>query len=180
MGIGRTRPEAWSDQDTDIAVETHCLTKAGRHGSTMDEARVRAPPLPVHSQPQEVAIGSGAGVRPAPEAPGLTTTMQIIERLRDLLDEHPDAVLDEYVEVEARMCTYVVAFDAAVRVKRELDLFPQPEWIEFMDQFGAKQCVRSQDIYRISESTPRTRAAMRTFVRARQKEEKADEQPLDA
>ena len=101
--------------------------------------------------------------------------MLIIERLRDLLDERPGAVLDEFVEVEARMTTYVVAFDAAARVKRDLDRFPQPEWIEFVDQFGARQCVRSQDVIRISESTPKTRAAMRAFVRARQQEDKADE-----
>jgi hypothetical protein len=101
--------------------------------------------------------------------------MQIIERLRDLLDERPGAVLDEFVEVEARMYTYIVACDAAARVKRELDRFPQPEWIEFLDQFGARQCVRSQDVIRISESTPKTRAAMRAFVRARQQEDRAEE-----
>ncbi len=99
----------------------------------------------------------------------------IIERLRDLLDERPGAVLDEFVEVEARMYTYIVAFDAAVGVKRELDRFPQPEWIDFVDQFGARQCVRSQDVVRISESTPKTRASMRAFIRARQQEEKSDE-----
>ena len=106
--------------------------------------------------------------------------MQIVQRLRDLLEERPGAVLDEFVEVEARMYTYVVAFDAAVRVKQELDRFPQPEWIEFIDQFGARQCVRAQDIFRISESTPQTRAAMRAFVRSRQTEEKADERLVGA
>lgn len=106
--------------------------------------------------------------------------MLIIERLRDLLDERPGAVLDEFVEVEARMYTCIVAFEAAVRVKRDLDRFPQPEWVEFSDQFGARQCVRSQDIIRISESTPKTRAALRAFVRARQREEKADEAPASA
>ena len=106
--------------------------------------------------------------------------MQIIQRLQDLLESRPGAVLDEYVEIEARVYTYIVAFDAAVQVQRELDRFPQPEWIEFRDQFGAKQCVRSQDVFRISESTPKTRERMRAFVRARQKEEKADEQLIGA
>lgn len=103
--------------------------------------------------------------------------MQMIQRLKDLLELRPDAVLDDYFEVEARIYTYVVSFDTALGVKRRLDQFPQPEWVEFTDLFGATQSVRSQDFVRISESTPHTRAAMRTFLRARQNEEKAGEQP---
>jgi hypothetical protein len=162
MGNRRTRPGASFRKDARIAVETHCLTKAGRHGRTKRETRVAIPAAP----------GSPCHLS--------STSMQIIERLRDLLDERPDAVLDEFVEVEARMYTYIVAFDAAVRVKRDIDRFPQPEWIEFIDQFGARQVVRSQDVVRISESTPKTRAAMRAFVRARQTEEKSDEQAVSA
>lgn len=107
--------------------------------------------------------------------------MQFIQRLRDLLDQVPGAVLDEYFELEARMYTYIVGFDTAVRVKRECDRFPQPEWVEFTDLFGATQCVRAQDVFRISESTPQTRAAMRAFLSARQKEEKEEkEEKTDA
>ena len=101
--------------------------------------------------------------------------MLIIERLQDLFVERPGAVLDEYVEVESRFNTYIVAVESAGVVQRDLDRFPQPEWVEFTDQFGARHVVRSQDVVRISESTPKTRAAMRAFVRARQAEEKSDE-----
>lgn len=101
--------------------------------------------------------------------------MQMIQRLKDLLELRPDAVLDEYFEVEARMYTYVVTFDTALGVKCRIEQYPKPEWVEFTDLFGATQSVRSQDFYRISESTPQTRAAVRTFLRARQKEEKAEE-----
>ena len=100
--------------------------------------------------------------------------MQMIQRLKDLLAASPGAVLDDYFELEARMYTYVVTFDMALRVKAELDQFPQPEWVEFTDLFGAKQCVRSQDVFRVSESTPATRSAVRVFLRARETEEKAD------
>ena len=103
--------------------------------------------------------------------------MKMIQRLKDLLEQTPGAVLDEYFEVEARMYTYVVTFDTARGVKRRLDQFPQPEWVEFTDLFGAEQCVRSQDCFRITESTPETRALMRAFLSARHKEEKSDEQP---
>ncbi len=120
-----------------------------------------------------------------PAAPGSSTThgvfqMQMIQRLKDLLELRPGAVLDDYFEVEARMCTYVVAFDTALCVKRRLEQLPQPELDEFTDLFGATQSVRSQDFYRISESTPQTRAAMRSFLRARQQEEKAGERQANA
>lgn len=106
--------------------------------------------------------------------------MQMIQRLRDLLDLSPGAVLDDWFELEARMCTYVVTFDTALRVKQCVEQYPQPDWVEFTDLFGAKQSVRAQDVYRISESTSKTRSAVRAFMRARQAEEKSDEQPAGA
>lgn len=106
--------------------------------------------------------------------------MQIIQRLRDLLHEMPGAALTDYLELEARGYTYIVSLDTAMRVRRELDQFPQPEWTEFTDLFGARQCIRSQDVFRISESTPQTRARMRAFLRAREKEEKAQDQLVGA
>jgi hypothetical protein len=100
--------------------------------------------------------------------------MKMIDRLADLLELRPDAIVDEYFELEARGYTYVVTFDTAVRVQRGIEQYPQPDWVEFTDLFGAKQCVRSQDFYRISESTSQTRAAVRTFLRERQQEEKPE------
>ena len=102
--------------------------------------------------------------------------MQMIQRLKDLLAASPGAVLDEFFELEARGYTYAVTFDTALHVKLAVEQFPQPEWVEFTDLFGAKHTVRSHDIYRISESTPKTRAAVRAFLRARQTEDKSDEQ----
>lgn len=95
-------------------------------------------------------------------------------------DRHGPTTVDVRFELEARGYTYVVTFDTALFVKRAIEQYPQPDWIEFTDLFGAKQSVRSQDVFRISESTPQTRASVRAFLRARQKEEKADEQPASA
>ena len=103
--------------------------------------------------------------------------MQMIQRLRDLLELRPGAVLADYFEIEARLFTYVVSLDTALGVKRRLEQFPQPEWVDFTDLFGATQSVRSQDFFRITESTPETRAAMRAFLAARQQEEKSEGQP---
>jgi hypothetical protein len=101
--------------------------------------------------------------------------MQMIQRLKDLLQASPGAVLDDWFELEARGSTFVVTFDTALHVKLGVERVPQPEWVEFTDLFGAAQCVRSQDVVRISESTANTRAAVRTFLRARHSEEKGDE-----
>ena len=97
--------------------------------------------------------------------------MRMIQRLEELFRASPGAVLDEWFELEARGCTYVVSFDTALRVRQQLEQFPQPEWVEFTDLFGATQCVRSQDCFRISESTPRTRSAVRAFLAQRRQEE---------
>jgi hypothetical protein len=106
--------------------------------------------------------------------------MQMIQRLKDLLELSPGAVLDDWFELEARMHTYVVTFDTALRVKGKLEHFPQPEWVEFTDLFGAKHSVRSQDFHRISESTPKTRVAVRAFLREREQEDNAGARPAGA
>lgn len=106
--------------------------------------------------------------------------MQMINRLKDLLQTSPGAVLDDWFELEARGYTYVVTFDTALHVKLAVEQFPQPEWIEFTDLFGARQCVRSQDVFRISESTSGTRARVRAFLSARETEERSGQHSANA
>jgi hypothetical protein len=88
-------------------------------------------------------------------------TMQMIQRLKDLLAHTPGAVLDDWFELEARGYTYVVTFDTALHVKLAVERFPQPELVEFTDLFGAKHHVRPQDVVRIAES----KRASSDFVR---------------
>ena len=90
--------------------------------------------------------------------------MQMNERLKDLLDLSPGAVLDDWFELEARMHTYVVTFDTALRVKQCIEQPAPPDWVEFIDLFGARQRVRSQDVVRIAEPTPKTREAVRASM----------------
>ena len=78
--------------------------------------------------------------------------MKMIQRLKDLLQASPGAVLDDWFELEARGYTYVVTFDTALFVKRAIERYPQPEWVDFTDLFGATHSVRAQDVFRISES----------------------------
>jgi hypothetical protein len=67
----------------------------------------------------------------------------------------------------------VVTFDTALHVKLAAEQFPQPEWVEFTDLFGARQSIRPQDVFRISESTAGTRARVRAFLRARETEDRS-------
>lgn len=90
--------------------------------------------------------------------------MQMIERLKDLLDLSPGAVLDDWFELEARMHTYVVTFDTALRVKQCIEQSPPPDWVEFTDLFGAKHRVGSQDVVRIAEPSPRSRESVRAIM----------------
>jgi hypothetical protein len=106
--------------------------------------------------------------------------MQMIQRLKDLLAHTPGAVLDDWFELEARGYSYVVTFDTALHVKLAIEQKPRPEWVEFTDLFGGKQCVRTAEVFRISESTPKTRAAVRSFLRTRETEDQGDTQGMTA
>lgn len=133
--------------------------------------------MPDEGRPPRGPDGRGAGnqSRRTRLLPDFNTSfiMQITQRLKDLLQASPGAVLDDWFELEARGDAYVVTFDTALHVKLAIEQHPQPELVEFTDLFGAKQCVRSQDVVRISESTPGTRAAVRSFLRGRATEDNA-------
>ena len=150
MGNSRTHRVASLNESTAVAVEAQCLMRAGRHGGPTVEVRVTSPAAPGFQRLSHVY------------------TMQMINRLDDLLQASPGAVLDDWFELEAGAYTHVVTFDTALHVKLAVDQVPQPEWVEFTDLFGAKHCLRPQDVLRISESTPGTRARVRAFLRARE------------
>lgn len=93
-------------------------------------------------------------------------------RLQYLLGQLPEATsYTDYFEVEAAYDTYIVAFSTALALERQLESCSDNTWIEFRDVFGARHRVPARCLYRISESTPATRAAVREFERARRKGE---------
>ena len=71
----------------------------------------------------------------------------------------------DFYEVETRHGTRFVSMSTALHIARELDARTEPEWVEFQDIFGAHERVEARDVLRISESTLRTRLALRELTR---------------
>ncbi len=144
-----------SDESAMLAAWIHGLTADSR-GATRVEMRVQPPP---------------------PRFSWITT--MVINRLQYLLGPAPETFLyTDYYEIEAFGNTYVVPFSTALLVERELDRYGARGWIEFRDVFGARHRLPARCVYRITESTRETRAALRAFEKARREEEKGDTDPF--
>jgi hypothetical protein len=102
----------------------------------------------------------------------------MVNRLQHLLGTPPEATYNDYYEIRALGMSYIVPLSTALAIERVLDQPGEREWVEFRDVFGARHRMPSRCIWRISESTRESRAALRTFERAMEKEEKDDGDPL--
>jgi hypothetical protein len=93
----------------------------------------------------------------------------MINRLQNLplpgITEEATSYTDFY-ELEALGDTYIVSLGTVLAVERQLDKSVTPEWLEFRDVFGARHRLPARCVYRITESTRATRAAVRAFRRA--------------
>ena len=105
----------------------------------------------------------------------------MINRLRHLalpgITQEATSYTDFY-ELEALGDTYIVSLGTVLAVERQLDQCAMPEWLEFRDVFGARHRLPARCVYRITESTRATRAAVRAFRKAMIDEAKEDEDPL--
>lgn len=103
----------------------------------------------------------------------------MVNRLQYLLGQVPEATsYTDYYRVETLSDVFVVSLSTAFAIERALDKAATPDWLEFRDVFGARHRVLALCVYRISECTRETRAAVRAFQQARRKEEKQDEDPF--
>jgi hypothetical protein len=125
----------------------HCLTKADSHGADGRRDVGETPTAPGH-QLRDFVVGQET--RPP--------------------EELPEAARTEWYELDAYE-TYIVTFETALYVERQLERLPEPRWIEFRDVFGARHRIKTSYVGRFAESTPASRAAKRAFDRARQKED---------
>jgi hypothetical protein len=82
---------------------------------------------------------------------------------------------EEYFVIEIRDESIPVLAFVARRVMAELQEPEAPFWITFRDVLGATHHVRADDIHIVRESSPRIRARMRAFWRARKREADEDE-----
>lgn len=78
---------------------------------------------------------------------------------------HPTAYPD-YYEVDALGDTYIVPLSTALAIERQLERCATTDWLEFRDVFGAHHRLPARYVFRVTESTRATRAALREFRRA--------------
>jgi hypothetical protein len=139
-----------------LAAYVHCLTKADTRGTTSVEVRV-------HSRRAR-----------------FLWIRTMLNRLKHLLGacEETTKFTDSY-EVEALGDTYIVELATALAIERHLDKAGEAVWVEFRDAFGPRHRVLARYVYRLTESTRETRAALRAFWKARRNEDKEDEDPYE-
>ncbi|HEX8903872.1 MAG TPA: hypothetical protein VF771_03465 [Longimicrobiaceae bacterium] len=89
-------------------------------------------------------------------------------------DPREEPTFGDFWTIEVRCDTYHVSAETAVRVGRMLDRFWRPRWTKFVDLYGRRVWVRTDQVEGIYESTEAQRSRLRAFVYARHKEEKAD------
>jgi hypothetical protein len=93
-------------------------------------------------------------------------------RLRYLLGQVPEPTsYTDYFEIEAVGETYIVPLSTALVVERELEQCGATAWLDFRDVFGARHRLPARCVYRLTESTRATRAALRQFRKARRAED---------
>ena len=103
----------------------------------------------------------------------------MVNRLQYLMGQVPEPTsYTDYYEIEALGDTYIVPLSTALAIERQLDQCATREWLEFRDVFGARHRLPMQCVYRITESTCETRAALRQSRKAMREEQKEDEDPL--
>lgn len=102
----------------------------------------------------------------------------MVNRLQYLMGEVPEpTAYTDYYEVEALGDTYIVPLSTALAIERQLERCGTTEWLEFRDVFGARHRLPARYVYRITESTRATRAALREFRKV-MREERKDDEPL--
>ena len=86
----------------------------------------------------------------------------------------PDPTVVYYL-VETRLDSFAVSRAVAMGLVRALESAEPPAWLVFRDVVGTAHRLRSAEVYRITESTPELRAALRAFRRAMRREGEDDE-----
>jgi len=98
----------------------------------------------------------------------------MVNRLRYRRGEVPAPTsYTDYYEIEALGDTYIVPLSTALVVERQLEKCGLTEWLEFRDVFGARHRLPARCVYRVTEGTGATRAALREFRKSMREGEPA-------
>ena len=102
----------------------------------------------------------------------------MVNRLEYLLGDIPEPTsYTDYYEIDALGETYIVPLSTALAIERQLERSSTTAWLDFRDVFGARHRLPARYVYRITESTGATRAALRDFRKA-MREGRKDDDPL--
>lgn len=98
------------------------------------------------------------------------------EREREQDEERPqqdrlESFFPDYHLVVMRQCSHMVSTVMARHIERELDRWPRPCWIRFVDVTGARFRVRAEAIEGLEQSTPESRELLRRFREERDRED---------
>ena len=77
----------------------------------------------------------------------------------------------EYFLLEAQQAQWMLSTDAARVVERQMDRWPRPRWVRFVDILGARVRVRTDTIRWLQQCTPETRDLWRRWVQERMEED---------
>ena len=82
-----------------------------------------------------------------------------------------EALYPEYHVVVMRQCAHAVSTVMARHIERQLDRWPRPRWVTFVDVSGARIRVRTDAIEGLEHSTVESRDLWRRFRKERDREE---------
>lgn len=78
----------------------------------------------------------------------------------------------EYFLLEAeRQAQWMLSTAAARAIEKQMDRWPRPRWVRFVDILGARVRLRTRDIRWLQQCTPETRALWRRWIQERQQED---------
>lgn len=102
----------------------------------------------------------------------------MINRIQHLFAQSPDPPdRTDYYVVETRAEGIPVSPSTARRILATLEMPETPFWVFFRDIAGASYHLRTDEIHLVRESSARSRARVRAFYRARQREAEEDGNP---
>jgi hypothetical protein len=85
-----------------------------------------------------------------------------------------EVLYPRYWVVATASCAYPVSPVMARVVEQQLDRWPRPRWVRFVDMSGAVVRLRAASIESVEQSDPETRSMRRRLAEEREREDTQD------